>query len=310
MVEENQIKAQISPFAIREGEIKTFDGKDGYVSMNQIVHKINIGHINEIHFAILDLVNEFEFITSRQLYQMLEIKGFNPKSQDKLNNKLEQLVKSKILTRYYFTSEEGKGIYRIYCLEKMGKYLLNSKETECKWQPSDNTKPVAMIKKRLAGNQIIVAYMRKVQAFDSYTVKPAITAKKSGKILKANAGVKLTKRGISVDFLFEAVRREEDWETKFEERMRLYKEFYENFVQFDSGYERAPQFIIVAEDDKHMIEIFKIIVTKGISINNMKIYFTQDLSQNATKLDKSLVEFVTDENGKYKMNTVEVKLLG
>ena len=52
MVEDSQIKAQVSPFAIREGEIKTFDGKDGYVSMNQIVHKIDIGHINEIHFAI------------------------------------------------------------------------------------------------------------------------------------------------------------------------------------------------------------------------------------------------------------------
>ena len=67
MVEDNEIKAQVSPFAIREGEIKTFDGKDGYVSMNQIVHKINIGHITDIHFAILDLVNEFEFITSRQI---------------------------------------------------------------------------------------------------------------------------------------------------------------------------------------------------------------------------------------------------
>ena len=54
--------------------------KTGYVSMNQIVHKINIGHITDIHFAILDLVNEFEFITSRQLYQMLEIKGIDPKS--------------------------------------------------------------------------------------------------------------------------------------------------------------------------------------------------------------------------------------
>lgn len=42
MVNDNEIKAQVSPFAIREGEIKTFDGKDGYVSMNQIVHKINI----------------------------------------------------------------------------------------------------------------------------------------------------------------------------------------------------------------------------------------------------------------------------
>ena len=200
MVEDNQIKAQVSPFAIREGEIKTFDGKDGYVSMNQIVHKINIGHINEIHFAILDLVNEFEFITSRQLFQLLEINGFEIKSQDKLNNKLDQLVKSKILTRYYFTSEEGKGIYRIYCLEKMGKYLLNSRGEECKWQPTDNTKPVAMIKKRLAGNQVIIAYLRKVKAFDSYVVKPTIQAKISGKTFKATGGsVKLTKNNKEIE---------------------------------------------------------------------------------------------------------------
>ena len=159
MVEDNQIKAEVSPFAIRKGEIKTFDGQDGYVSMNQIVHKINIGHITDIHFAILELVNEFEFITSRQLLQMLGIKGYEVGTQDKLNNKLESLVKSKILTRYYFNSDDGKGIYRIYCLEKMGKYLLETREIECKWQQSDNTKPVAMIKKRLSGNQIIIAYI-------------------------------------------------------------------------------------------------------------------------------------------------------
>ena len=120
MVSDEEIKTEVSPFAMREGEIKTFAGKDGYVSMNQIVHKINIGHITDIHFAILELVNEFEFMTSRQIFQMLEWKNIEIASQDKLNNKLDQLVKSKILTRYYFTSEEGKGIYRIYCLEKMG----------------------------------------------------------------------------------------------------------------------------------------------------------------------------------------------
>ncbi len=310
MVEDEKIKTTVSPFAMKEGEIKTFDGKDGYVSINQIIHRINLGHITEIHFKILELVNEFEFMTSRQIYQILVHRNIDIKSQDKLNNKLEQLIKTKVLTRYYFSSEDGKCIYRVYCLEKMGKYLLNSRNIECKWQPTDNTKPVSMIKKRLAGNQIIVAYMRKVAAFDQYTVKPAITAKKAGKILKANGGVKLTKKGISIDFLFEVVRREEDWEKNFEDRMRLYKDFYENFVQFDSGYERAPQFILVAEDDKHMVEIFKVIVTKKLEIPNMKIYFTQDLSQNTTKLDKSLIEFVTDENGKYKMNNVEVKLLG
>ncbi len=310
MVEDNQIKAQVSPFAIREGEIKTFDGKDGYVSMNQIVHKINIGHINEIHFAILDLVNEFEFITSRQLYQMLEIKGIDPKSQDKLNNKLDQLVKSKILTRYYFTSDEGKGIYRIYCLEKMGKYLLTSKEIECKWQPSDNTKPVGMIKKRLAGNQTLIAYLRKVKAFDSYTVKPAITAKMSGKIFKASGGsVKLTKNNKSIQFVFEAVRRELDWKKKLVDKMRLYKDFYENFVMGDSGYSTLPQLIIICEDEKHMAETFKEIVTNQVEIPQIKLYFTTDLRQNKETLEETLAEFKLVD-GKYKMEDVELKLLG
>ena len=75
MVEDEEIKTTISPFAMREGEIKTFDGKDGYVSINQIINKINIGHITDIHFKILELVNEFEFITSRQIYQILETRG-------------------------------------------------------------------------------------------------------------------------------------------------------------------------------------------------------------------------------------------
>lgn len=310
MVEDNQIKAQVSPFAIREGEIKTFDGKDGYVSMNQIVHKIDIGHINEIHFAILDLVNEFEFMTSRQLYQMLEIKGIDPKSQDKLNNKLDQLVKSKILTRYYFTSDEGKGIYRIYCLEKMGKYLLNSKEVDCKWQPSDNTKPVPMIKKRLAGNQTLIAYLRKVKAFDSYVVKPAITAKMAGKIFKATGGsVKLTKNNKSIQFVFEVIRREADWQKKAVDKMRLYKEFYENFITGDSGFSSIPQLILICEDEKHMAETFREIVKNQVEIPQIKLYFTTDLRQNKETLEDTLVEFKLVD-GKYKMENIELKLLG
>lgn len=311
MVEDNQIEAKSSPFAIRRGEIKVFDGKDGYVSMNQIVHKINIGHITDLHFKILEIVNEFEFITSRQLCQILDWKGIDYKSQDKLNNKLEQLVKSKILTRYYFSSEEGKGIYRIYCLEKMGKYLLNSKEIECKWQPTDNTKPVAMIKKRLAGNQTILAYLRKVKAFDEYTVKPTITAKTLGKVFKATGGsVKLTKNNKSIIFLFEAIRREDEWEKKLVDKMRLYQDFYANFVPGDSGFSAMPQLIFVCEDEKNMVESFKTIVTNQLEIPQIKLYFTTDLRQNNETLAKTLVEFKLDEEtNKYKVEDVELKLL-
>ena len=310
MVEDNEIKAIVSPFAVREGEIKTFDGKDGYVSMNQIIHKINIGHINDLHFKILELVNEFEFITSRQLYQMLQWKGIEIASQDKLNNKLDQLIKSKILTRYYFKGEDGKGIYRIYCLEKMGKYLLNSTGIECKWQPTDNTKPVPMIKKRLAGNQTIIAYLRKVKAFDSYTVKPTVTAKQTGKTFKATGGsVKLTKNNKSIEFLFEVVRREEDWVKKLVDKMRLYNDFYTNYLPGDSGFSSMPQLIIICEDEKHMAETFKTIVVNKVEIEKINLYFSTDLRQNEETLDKTLVEFKLAD-GKYKMENVEVKLLG
>ena len=311
MVEDSQIKAEVSPFAIREGEIKVFDGKDGYVSMNQIINKINLGHITDIHFQILEIVNEFEFITSRQIYQLLQIKGIEIKSQDKLNKKLEQLIKTKILTRYYFHSEDGKGIYRIYCLEKMGKYLLNSRDIECKWQPTDNVKPVALIKKRLAGNQTLLAYLRKVKAFDSYVVKPQLTAKTLAKPFKPSGGsVKLTKNNKSISFLFEVVRREEDWKDKLVEKMRLYQDFYDNFVPGDSGFPIMPQLIFVCEDEKHTAETFKLIVTKGLEISKIKLYFTTDLRQNKESLEDTLIEFKLDENtNKYKVANVELKLL-
>ena len=192
----------------------------------------------------------------------------------------------------------------------MGKYLLNSKEVECKWQPSDNTKPVAMIKKRLAGNQIIIAYLRKVKAFDSYIVKPSITAKVAGKLFKASGGaIKLTKNNKSIQFLFEVIRREMDWQKKFVEKAKLYKDFYENFVPGDSGFSSLPQLIFVCEDEKHMAETFKEIVKNNIEIPGIKLYFTTDLRQNKETLEETLVEFKLVD-GKYKMEDVELKLLG
>ena len=312
MIEDSEIKTTVSPFAIRPGEIKVFDGKDGYVSMNQIIQKINVGHINDLHFRIMEIVNEYEFITSRQLFKLLEKEKFELKSQDKLNNKLEQLVKSKILTRYYFNSEDGKGIYRIYCLEKMGKYLLNSRGVECKWQPTDNTKPVAMIKKRLASNQLLISYKEKVQAFDSFQIKVPMNAKILGKQFKATGGkVTLSKNGKSIDFIFEVIRREDDWQKKLADKMKLYKDFYENFVAMDSGFKTIPQLILLCEDEKHMAETFREIVVNGLGIDKLNLYYTTDLRQNDSTLELSLAEFKLDPvTNKYKMENVDIKLLG
>lgn len=308
MIEDSEIKTKISPFAMREGEIKVFDGKDGYVSMNQILQKINLGQINDIHFKIIELVNKFEFLTSRQILQLLEIEKIEIDNQEKLNKKLDQLIKCKILTRYYFTSKEGNSIYRIYALEKMGKYLLNSREIESKWQPSDNAKPVDMMKKKLAGNQLVIAYMRKVKAFKSYTLKPEIKAKMNGKIFKPIAKISFDYSNKNIDFVYEVIRRENGYEKKLLERMNLWKDFYENFIPGDSNFNSIPQLVFLCEDNKHMAEVFKILTINKIKIDKINYYYTTDLKQNEEKLEKSLYDFVY-ENNEFKIRNVEAKIL-
>ena len=193
----------------------------------------------------------------------------------------------------------------------MGKYLLTSKEIECKWQQTDNVKPVPMIKKRLAGNQTIIAYLRKVKASDSYVVKPSLTDKVSGKTFKATGGsVKLTKNNKSITFLFEVIRREPDWQKKLIDKLTMYKNFYENFVPGDSGYSSMPQLIFVCEDDKHTAETYMQILKNKLEIPQIKMYFTTDLRQNNETLENTLIEFKLDEKtNKYKMVNVEAKIL-
>ena len=92
--------------------------------------------------------------------------------------------------------------------------------------------------------------------------------------------------------------------------MRLYKEFYANFVAGDSGFSGIPQLILICEDEKHMAEMFKEIVKNDVEIPQIKLYFTTDLRQNKETLQDTLVEFKLGDNNKYKMENIELKLLG
>ena len=106
-----------------------------------------------------------------------------------------------------------------------------------------------------------------------------------------------------------AKKTQAEWEKKLAEKMRLYKDFYENFVPGDSGFSGMPQLILVCEDEKHMAESFKEIVKNQVEITQIKLYFTTDLRQNKETLEETLVEFKLVD-GKYKMEEVDLKLLG
>lgn len=58
-----------------------------------------------------------------------------------------------------------------------------------------------------------------------------------------------------------------------------------------------------------MAETFKEIITNQLEIPQIKLYFTTDLRQNKETLEDTLVEFKLID-GKYKMENIELKLLG
>ena len=66
---------------------------------------------------------------------------------------------------------------------------------------------------------------------------------------------------------------------------------------------------ILAVEEKNMAETFKEIVTNKLEIPQIKLYFTTDLRQNKETLEETLVDFKLVD-GKYKMENVELKLLG
>ena len=61
MIEDSEIKAQISPFAMREGEIKTFDGKDGYVSMDMAQNILVIKTVSGMAMAVAAALDAIKF---------------------------------------------------------------------------------------------------------------------------------------------------------------------------------------------------------------------------------------------------------
>ena len=46
MINDNEVKATKSPFAMRPNEEKVYDGKTGYSNVNQAVFMVDMGYVN------------------------------------------------------------------------------------------------------------------------------------------------------------------------------------------------------------------------------------------------------------------------
>ena len=288
MVQDNEIIAESSPFRRIEGEKKVYDSFNGYASINQVIAKIERNHMGEFEIEILKIVNEYKFVTSRQITQLLEKIGYVFENPKKIPKKLDAMLKDKLLARCYFSTVEEKSAYKVYSLEKNGKYLLEAKGIKSDWKITDNIKNITSIKKRLATNQMMISYILKQENLESSKTDISFESKKYGRRLVVKGEITLKgDKNAQKHIFIEPVRRDEKEEQDTIDRFKIFTEILEK--------EKNTDLVVLCEDKKHMAEIYKLIVVNKIEIPNL--YFTYDLAQIEEDLSKTIYQFEIKDSG-------------
>lgn len=276
-----KIKADISPFRLRVNEHKSFESVPNiYVSMRNIEKKIKMGHISDVHFKILQVINRLVYCTSKQIRAYLYLYYPTIKiTQDKLNHKLEIMTKNALIDRIRFESDEGEGIFRVYFLNKNGdlllQSLLNIKRTS--YLSGQLARPISEIKRQLAANQILLAYKEKLGIVQNFYVH---------RTLKGEEGMPVRPSAILVcpnsTILLEATRRYEGWEKKLQNKMMRYQMLFQKYdvqrvseTSIDLKFLDMPLYLIViCEDFEHAYQIRELLFGHDIY---PRLLFTYDL---------------------------------
>lgn len=290
-----------SKFIMIDGEQKVFNGNDNNISTNYIMNKFNKGEIHELDIEILKLLDKFEFLTNAQITILLTINKISTPNRKKFLVKLQQLIKERMISSFSIKNKDDKFLYNVYCLDKNGRHVLVGQDFYCTWSPELNIKPLYYIKQKLAINQLMISYIKNLENFHSYEGKTTLTGKtKKDKIKLMGGIIKTFNNGILNKFIIDCVRKNETSLERFTQRLQNYE------IIFDEKYKEIyPNYslIVLAEDQKHILQIYQAIQNSSFYIPDNKLFFTTDELSTREDLKGTLINIEFDKSiNEYKMS--------
>lgn len=328
-VEDSEIRVAKSPFSAYPGEVKVYDGRLKKLDEWYVLTAVNRGDITGIDFEIMEAVAELEFATSRMVTQYLNLKNINAE-QGAVSNRLKYMTKLTLLTRFkiikdYKDSEDSidKTEYdeeneldveekadskdvntRYFCLDIRGNKLLRSREKEPVWMSTDNTRPIDIMKRILARNQVLLTLRKNLNNVEKYVKNPKLrnifneTVRSDLSVTLKNAS------GNSEGLIFEIVRNYDGCMERALDHLAILNTYIENFSPMPNLL-TPPKVIVVGEDDRHLFEIYKNMIARKISPSFVS--FTSDLRLISKELSQSLIQFnIVLHEGKNKPKITEL----
>ena len=293
-----QIKTEISPFCMHINETKDFDSTPNqYVSMRYIRQRIAQGILKKEHFSILEAVERLVYCTSKQImsYLYCEKKDSDIPNQNKLNAKLDSMTKLALVDRFKFESESGKESYRVYFLNKNGHLVLLSylHRKQTSYEPGLIAKMPEEIKRRLAANQVILAYKETFDFMQNFQNYRTIMADLDIPI-RPSAIIQF----INSTLLIEVKRRNEGWQEDLHEKMDRYQILFRNHdtqkLPYNTfGFLKMPLYLlVVCEDLEHAREVKNTLFGHEMYA---RIFFTYDLLIFQREVNSSIFRFKGQE---------------
>lgn len=274
-----------SPFVIVQGEQREIEhfGND-YVSIYQIIFDVKHNYINEIHYKILEIVNKHRYVTSKQITDIMNYYKFDT-TQERIKRAMKICLKKQLLERCFFANNGGCSSYKVYSLGKNGADLLRYRGNKGYWNPLESVEKPDKIKKVLATNQIITAYMKCSHDFKNYYINQIITAKEDDIATVRASAIIYTEQN---DYVYEVIRRKENWEKCLCDKLTRYEKVFENIEFTNLEFDKKPKFVICGEDKEQNIEISDLL--KGMDFKNLRILYTVDKLNLVENFENSIYE--------------------
>lgn len=291
-----QITAEVprSPFAMRKNERKVLEKTKYRKDVATLLNMYHDGAIDDVDLELLNHISKHKFIISIQLTNILKRLDL---TQDKIQRRLERLMTYGLLARYFFNSDEGKGIFRAYCMELNGNIFLNKvRGVLYNNQNRHIDEEPFVIKRHLAANQVLISYILNNCLGDlvNYEIDERLRYTVGSKklVVKAHLSVGFQCNGNAIDCKFEVIRRPENWNSEILiEKLRRYQTYYETL---DKEKGKEYKLIVVCEDEAQMINSYESIENAGVYFKGTDLLFTCDLRHNPidlSNLPNSLVRF-------------------
>lgn len=265
-----------------------------------VISNVENNHITSFDKKVISLVATYGFMTSKQIGECLTLLGVEF-SNNVLKSSFERLKKNNILRACHFgIDEEHCAKFYAYSLNKYGSEIAKELGIPHSFGPMQVALPPADIKRKLATNQLMIAYFKSGVHIDWIKYGQVINSKeeKNG-IVRPSLAVCLNN-----DILFyETVRSGEYWEQYLKDKLERYRLLFDNWEgnswKLDAG--TLPNLIILGENEEHNKEISRIVAELG-----MEVYYTHDILNCGSNFYHSLYRLTDNFEPEYYCFEVKV----